>query len=174
MLGALIAALGWELRKKRREIRKLDFEIQELRNQQAAVRLATIQEMNSLIKEAEYLWIRKRSIMGAIGPLDRFGLHFREFLVLAVAHLDDSAARTHLPQQRPVTVKPYHPEPREAEKIASEKRPDPLPLYREWQEVKPLADSTLSMETIRKIDFILRLLMMGRQENAGTATLTHG
>jgi len=51
MLGAVILFLGWELRKKRREIQKLDLEIAQLRSQQSLVRVATIHEMNSLIKE---------------------------------------------------------------------------------------------------------------------------
>ena len=50
MLGAVILFLGWDLRKKRREIQKLDLEIAQLRSQQSLVRVATIHEMNSLIK----------------------------------------------------------------------------------------------------------------------------
>jgi hypothetical protein len=35
MLGAVILFLGWDLRKKRREIHKLDLEIAQLRSQQS-------------------------------------------------------------------------------------------------------------------------------------------
>jgi hypothetical protein len=53
MLGAVTLFLGWDLRKKRREIQKLDLEIAQLRSQQSLVQVATIHEMNSLIKDVE-------------------------------------------------------------------------------------------------------------------------
>jgi len=64
MLGAVILFLGWELRKKRREIQKLDLEIAQLRSQQSLVRVATIHEMNSLIKDVEEISARKVGIAG--------------------------------------------------------------------------------------------------------------
>ncbi len=86
MLGALILLLGWELRKKRREIQKLDLEIAQMRSQQSLVRVATIHEMNSLIKDVEEISARKQGILGCPGPLEDFGIRFREFLVLTSAH----------------------------------------------------------------------------------------
>src|SRR5258708_36818817 len=68
MLGAAILFLGWELRKKRREIQKLDLEIAQLRSQQSLVRVATIHEMNSLIKDVEEISARKLGILGGTGP----------------------------------------------------------------------------------------------------------
>src|SRR6266568_8537043 len=62
MLGAVILFLGWELRKKRREIQKLDLEIAQMRSQQSLVRVATIHEMNSLIKDVEEISARKLGI----------------------------------------------------------------------------------------------------------------
>jgi hypothetical protein len=59
MLGAVILFLGWDLRRKRREIQKLDLEIAQLRSQQSLVRVATIHEMNSLIKDVEEISARK-------------------------------------------------------------------------------------------------------------------
>ena len=68
MLGAVILFLGWELRKKQREIQKLDLEIAQLRSQQSLVRVATIHEMNSLIKDVEEISARKLGILGGTGP----------------------------------------------------------------------------------------------------------
>jgi hypothetical protein len=68
MLGAVILFLGWDLRKKRREIQKLDLEIAQLRSQQSLVRVATIHEMNSLIKDVEEISARKLGILGGTGP----------------------------------------------------------------------------------------------------------
>src|SRR5712692_6232822 len=68
MLGALILFLGWELRKKRREIQKLDLEVAQMRSQQSLVRVATIHEMNSLIKDVEEISARKLGILGGTGP----------------------------------------------------------------------------------------------------------
>jgi hypothetical protein len=65
MLGAVILFLGWDLRKKRREIQKLDLEIAQLRSQQSLVRVATIHEMNSLIKDVEEISARKLGILGS-------------------------------------------------------------------------------------------------------------
>jgi len=65
MLGAVILFLGWELRKKQREIQKLDLEIAQMRSQQSLVRVATIHEMNSLIKDVEEISARKLGIWGA-------------------------------------------------------------------------------------------------------------
>jgi hypothetical protein len=59
MLGAVILFLGWELRKKQREIQKLDLEIAQLRSQQSLVQVASIHEMNSLIKDVEEISARK-------------------------------------------------------------------------------------------------------------------
>jgi hypothetical protein len=59
MLGAVILFLGWDLRKKRREIHKLDLEIAQLRSQQSLVQVASIHEMNSLIKDVEEISARK-------------------------------------------------------------------------------------------------------------------
>ncbi len=75
MLGAVILFLGWELRKKRREIQKLDLEIAQLRSQQSLVRVATIHEMNSLIKDVEEISARKLGILGgAKKPARTFAL----------------------------------------------------------------------------------------------------
>ena len=75
MLGAAILFLGWELRKKRREIQKLDLEIAQLRSQQSLVRVATIHEMNSLIKDVEEISARKLGILGgAKKPARTFAL----------------------------------------------------------------------------------------------------
>ncbi len=87
MLGAVILFLGWELRKKQREIQKLDLEIAQMRSQQCLVRVATIQEMNSLIKDVEEISARKVGILGGTSPLEDFGIRFREFLVLMSARL---------------------------------------------------------------------------------------
>ena len=87
MLGAVILFLGWELRKKRREIQKLDLEIAQMRSQQSLVRVATIHEMNSLIKDVEEISARKLGILGGPGRLEDFGIRFREFLVLTFAGL---------------------------------------------------------------------------------------
>ena len=84
MLGAVILFLGWDLRKKRREIQKLDVEIAQLRSQQSLVRVATIHEMNSLIKDVEEISARKLGILGVPSPLEDFGIRFREFPVLTV------------------------------------------------------------------------------------------
>jgi hypothetical protein len=84
MLGALILFLGWELRKERREIQKLDLEIAQMRSQQSLVRVATIHEMNSLIKDVEEISARKLGILGGPSPLEDFAIRFREFLVLTV------------------------------------------------------------------------------------------
>ena len=65
MLGAVILFLGWELRKKQREIQKLDLEIAQMRSQQCLVRVATIHEMNLLIKDVEEISARKLGILGA-------------------------------------------------------------------------------------------------------------
>ena len=86
MLGAVILFLGWELRKKRREIQKLDLEIAQMRSQQSLVRVATIHEMNSLIKDVEEISARKLGILGGTSPLEDFGIRFREFLVLTCVH----------------------------------------------------------------------------------------
>src|SRR5260370_20460130 len=59
MLGAVILFLGWELRKKQREIQKLDLEIAQMRSPQCLVRVATIHEMNSLIKDVAEISSRK-------------------------------------------------------------------------------------------------------------------
>jgi len=74
MLGAVILFLGWELRKKRREIQKLDLEIAQLRSQQSLVRVATIHEMNSLIKDVEEISARK---LGILGGARKRGVTFR-------------------------------------------------------------------------------------------------
>ena len=75
MLGAAILFLGWELQKKRREIQKLDLEIAQLRSQQSLVRVATIHEMNSLIKDVEEISARKLGILGgAKKPARTFAL----------------------------------------------------------------------------------------------------
>jgi len=75
MLGAVILFLGWELRKKRREIQKLDLEIAQMRSQQSLVRVATIHEMNSLIKDVEEISARKLGILGgAKKPARTFAL----------------------------------------------------------------------------------------------------
>ena len=75
MLGAVILFLGWELRKKRREIQKLDLEIAQMRSQQSLVRVATIHEMNSLIKDVEEISARKVGILGgAKKPARTFAL----------------------------------------------------------------------------------------------------
>jgi hypothetical protein len=66
MLGVVILFLGWELRRKRREIQKLDLEIAQMRSQQSLVRVATIHEMNSLIKDVEEISARQLGILG--GP----------------------------------------------------------------------------------------------------------
>ena len=87
MLGAVILFLGWELRKKRREIQKLDLEIAQMRSQQSLVRVATIHEMNSLIKDVEEISARKLGMLGVPSPLEDFGIRFREFLVLTSARL---------------------------------------------------------------------------------------
>ena len=63
MLGGLIVFLAWELRKKRQEIQKLDLEIAQMRSQQSLVRVATIHEMNSLIKDVEEITARKLGIL---------------------------------------------------------------------------------------------------------------
>src|SRR5260370_18766315 len=68
MLGAVILFLGWELRKKQREIQKLDLEIAQMRSQQCLVRVATIHEMNLLIKYVEEISARKLGILGGTGP----------------------------------------------------------------------------------------------------------
>ena len=87
MLGAVILFLGWELRKKQREIQKLDLEIAQLRSQQSLVRVATIHEMNSLIKDVEEISARKLGILGGTSPREDFGIRFRESLVLTSARL---------------------------------------------------------------------------------------
>ena len=74
MLGAVILFLGWDLRKKRREIQKLDLEIAQLRSQQSLVRVATIHEMNSLIKDVEEISARK---LGNFRGREKAGAHFR-------------------------------------------------------------------------------------------------
>src|SRR5260370_37209451 len=75
MLGAVILFLGWELRKKRREIQKLDLEIAQLRSQQSLVRIATIHEMNSLIKDVEAISARKLWVLlGAKKPAGTYPL----------------------------------------------------------------------------------------------------
>ena len=75
MLGAVILFLGWELRKKRREIQKLDLEIAQMRSQQSLVRVATMHEMNSLIKDVEEISARKLGILGgAKKPARTFAL----------------------------------------------------------------------------------------------------
>jgi hypothetical protein len=75
MLGGVILFLGWELRKKRREIQKLDLEIAQLRSQQSLVRVATIHEMNSLIKDVEEISAREPRILGgAKNPARTFAL----------------------------------------------------------------------------------------------------
>src|SRR5712671_5070070 len=74
MLGAVILFLGWELRKKRREIQKLDLEIAQLRSQQSLVRVATIHEMNSLIKDVEEISARRLAFLECPGPLEDFGI----------------------------------------------------------------------------------------------------
>lgn len=100
MLGAVILFLGWDLRKKRREIQKLDLEIAQLRSQQSLVRVATIHEMNSLIKDVEEISARKLGILGGTSPLEDFGIRFREFLVLTTAHFGDSHARANIIQEK--------------------------------------------------------------------------
>ena len=75
MLGAAILFLGWEPRNKRREIQKLDLEIAQMRSQQSLVRVATIHEMNSLIKDVEEISARKLGILGAFRQ--KAGAHFR-------------------------------------------------------------------------------------------------
>ena len=75
MLGALILFLGWELRKKRREIQKLDLEIAQMRSQQSLVRVATIHEMNSLIKECRRDFCSKAGNFRG-SPLEDFGIRF--------------------------------------------------------------------------------------------------
>ena len=74
MLGAVILFLGWDLRKKRREIQKLDLEIAQLRSQQSLVQVATIHEMNSLIKDVEEISARK---VGNFRGHEKSGAHFR-------------------------------------------------------------------------------------------------
>lgn len=76
MLGALILFLGWELRKKRREIEKLDLEIAQMRSQQSWVRVATIHEMNSLIKDVEEISARKLGNFRGPGSTRRFRYPF--------------------------------------------------------------------------------------------------
>jgi hypothetical protein len=76
MLGALILFLGWELRKKRREIQRLDLEIAQMRNQQCLVRVATIHEMNSLIKDVEEISARKLGILAGPSPTRRLRYPF--------------------------------------------------------------------------------------------------
>src|SRR5450432_912823 len=93
MLGALILFLGWELRKKQREVQKLDLEIAQMRSQQSLVRVATIHEMNLLIKDVEEMSARKPGILGGPRRLADFGIRFREFLVLTVCALCPVAKR---------------------------------------------------------------------------------
>jgi hypothetical protein len=100
MLGAVVLFLGWELRKKQREIQKLDLEIEQMRSQQCLVRVATIHEMNSLIKDVEEISARKLGILGGTSPLEDFGIRFREFLVLMSAHFGDSHSRANTIQQK--------------------------------------------------------------------------
>jgi len=76
MLGALILFLGWELRRKRGEIQKLDLEIAQMRSQQCLVRVATIQEMNSLIKDVEEISARKLGILAGPNPTRRLRFSF--------------------------------------------------------------------------------------------------
>jgi len=76
MLGAVILFLGWELRKKRREIQKLDLEIAQMRSQQSLVRVATIHEMNSLIKDVEEISARKLGILAGPSPTRRLRYPF--------------------------------------------------------------------------------------------------
>src|SRR5712692_8765521 len=88
MLGALILFLGWELRKKRREIRKLDLEIAQLRSQQSLVRVATIHEMNSLIKDVEEISARRLGILGgAKKPARTFALEGKLLGCFCEVHL---------------------------------------------------------------------------------------
>jgi hypothetical protein len=88
MLGAVILFLGWELRKKRREIQKLDLEIAQMRSQQSLVRVATIHEMNSLIKDVEEIWARKLGILGgAKKPARTFALEGKLLGCFCEVHL---------------------------------------------------------------------------------------
>src|SRR5438477_2796309 len=88
MLGAVILFLGWELRKKRREIQKLDLEIAQLRSQQCLVRVATIHEMNSLIKDVEEVSARKLGILGgAKNPARTFALEGKLLGCFCEVHL---------------------------------------------------------------------------------------
>jgi hypothetical protein len=82
MLGGVILFLGWELRKKRGEIQKLDLEIAQMRSQQSLVRVATMHEMNLLIKDVEEISARNLRILGGLSPREDFGIRFREFLGL--------------------------------------------------------------------------------------------
>ena len=76
MLGAVILFLGWELRKKRREIQKLDLEIAQMRSQQSLVRVATIHEMNLLIKDVEEISARKLGSLGGAKSTRRLRCSF--------------------------------------------------------------------------------------------------
>ena len=76
MLGALVLFLSWELRKKGREIQKLDLEIAQMRSQQSLVRVATIHEMNSLIKDVEEISARKLGILAGPSPTRRLRYPF--------------------------------------------------------------------------------------------------
>ena len=88
MLGAVILFLGWELRKKRREIQKLDLEIAQLRSQQSLVRVASIHEMNSLIKDVEEISARKLGILGgAKKPARTFALEGKLLGCFCEVHL---------------------------------------------------------------------------------------
>jgi hypothetical protein len=173
MLGAVILFLGWELRKKRREIQKLDLEIAQMRSQQSLVRVATIHEMNSLIKDVEEISARKVGILGGTSPLEGFGIRFREVLVLRSAHFGDSHARANMIQQKLADVMRGS-RPREDGKEPWDEQPDPLPLYNEWKSVRHLATSKLSTETIDNIDFLSRFLMIGTGKRANTETFVGG
>lgn len=92
MLGAVILFLGWELRKKQREIQKLDLEIAQMRSQQCLVRVATIHEMNSLIKDVEEISARKLGILGGTKESARTfvleGTQLRQMSVIGVSFLE--------------------------------------------------------------------------------------
>jgi len=100
MLGAVILFLGWELRKKRREIQKLDLEIAQMRSQQSLVRVATIHEMNSLIKDVEEISARKLGILAGPSPTRRLRYPFSRvsrFDVCALRQLRNVCHRNYGP-----------------------------------------------------------------------------
>jgi len=100
MLGGLIVFLACELRKKRQEIQKLDLEIAQMRSQQCLIRVATIHEMNSLIRDVEEITARKLGILAGPSPTRRLRYPFSRvsrFDVCAVRQLRNACHRNYGP-----------------------------------------------------------------------------